>query len=249
MLKLGCCGWSRFRVNDFLEKYRDEAGDWKEIYGHKVQAFADFYGLVEVNSTFYSLPKVKTAKKWRRLVDEVNKDFEFTVKCPNIITHKDRFSGKGSRTMFRRTKKIAEALGSNVLLLQTPPSFGPTDENIQNMRDFFSDVERDGFSITWEPRGDWEKNEGRIKEVCEELDLIHCSDPFKMLPVTEKKTSYSRLHGKPPGDEMYKYTYTEEDLEKLKELLEKIGSEGKYILWNNYNMYEDLKKFKRIQKS
>lgn len=59
MLKLGCCGWSYFKVIDFLEKYRDvntDEKDWKDLYDHKVQAFGDFFDLVEVNSTFYNLP-------------------------------------------------------------------------------------------------------------------------------------------------------------------------------------------------
>lgn len=246
MLNLGCCGWSYFKVNNFLEKYKNKSKNWKKVYDHKVQAFADFFDLVEVNSTFYNLPKLKTAKKWRRLVDKVNKNFEFSVKCPKIITHKDRFSGKGSRTMFKRTKKIVQALGSEVVLLQTPPSFGPSKENIENMESFFSDIERDGLSIAWEPRGEWQESKEKIKKVCKEFGLIHCSDPFKMLPVSQKKISYLRLHGKPPGKEMYKYTYKKRDLEKLKKLLDKIKSKEKYVLWNNYSMYKDLKKFEKI---
>lgn len=246
MLKLGCCGWGYFRVNDFLEKYRDEGKDWKEIYDHKVQAFADFFNLVEVNSTFYDLPQVKTAEKWRRLADEVNEDFEFTVKCQKTVTHGDRFKSEDSVAKFDETKKIAEALGAKIILLQSPPSFGPSEENIKNVKGFFEKIDREDFILAWEPRGDWEEDHEKIKEVCNRFDLIHCSDPFKFLPFSETGTSYLRLHGKPPGDEMYKYTYKKKDLEKLKGLLDQIKSQEKYVLWNNYNMYEDLKKFEKL---
>lgn len=249
MLKLGCCGWGYFKVNDFLEKYRDidtKQKDWKDFYEHKVQAFADFFDLVEVNSTFYNLPQVKTAEKWRKLAREVNDNFEFTVKASKVITHKDRFSGEKSIEKFGEVKQIASALGAEIILLQTPPSFGPVQENLENMNKFFSSIEREDFKLVWEPRGEWEQNEGRIREVCQKNDLIHCSDPFKMLPVRKTSISYSRLHGKPPGEQMYKYTFNQKDLKKLKELLNKIESEQKYVLWNNYNMYQDLKKFEKL---
>lgn len=246
MLKLGCCGWSYFKVNNFLKKYRDENKDWKEIYEHKVQAYADFFDLVEINSTFYNLPKPKTAKKWRKLVNKVNEDFEFTVKCQKTVTHKDRFKSSDSIEKFNKTKEIAKALNSRIILLQSPPSFGPSEENIENMKSFFEEINQENFLLVWEPRGKWEETQPKIKEVCEKFDLIHCTDPFKMLPVIEKQISYSRLHGKPPGNRMYKYNFKKKDLRRLKELIGKLDSKEKYILWNNYNMYEDLKKFEEI---
>lgn len=251
MIKLGCCGWSYFRVNDFLEDYRDvnpEEKDWKEIYDHKVQAFADFFHLVEVNNTFYNLPQVKTAKKWKRLAREVNDDFEFTVKASKVITHKDRFASNKSVEKFKEVKTIAQALDSQLILLQTPPSFGPSQENKEDLDSFFSQIDRGNFKLVWEPRGDWEQNKGKIKDFCAEHDLIHCCDPFKLLPARETEISYLRLHGKPPGDEMYKYTFKKKDLKKLEKLLGKIEAEKKYLLFNNYNMYEDLKKFDEVRK-
>lgn len=54
MLTQGCCGWGYFKVNDFLQEYKGldkDDIDWKEIYDHKIQAYADFFDLVEVNKT------------------------------------------------------------------------------------------------------------------------------------------------------------------------------------------------------
>lgn len=244
MLKLGCCGY--FKVNDFFERYRNVDRDWKEIYDHKVQVFADFFDLVEVNSTFYDLPQVKTAEKWKRLATEVNEDFEFTLKCQKTVTHSDRFESESSIEKFRETKERARALNSKIILLQNPPSFDPSDENIGNMKNFFDEVDIEDFTIVWEPRGEWENEKGKINEICDRFNIVHCSDPFRMLPVTKEEISYLRLHGKPPGDEMYKYTFKKNDLKKLRDLIGKIDSNEIYILWNNYNMYEDLKKFEEL---
>lgn len=104
MLVQGCCGWDYFKPNQFLEevgRLTDGKSDWKDIYDHKVQAFADFFDLVEVNKTFYDLPQVKTAEKWKRLAREVNEEFQFTIKASKKITHKDRFSTKESVNDFR----------------------------------------------------------------------------------------------------------------------------------------------------
>ncbi|MBS3737319.1 MAG: DUF72 domain-containing protein [Candidatus Bipolaricaulota bacterium] len=249
MLVQGCCGWGYFKPNQFLEeagRLTEEKNDWKEIYDHKVQAFADFFDLVEVNKTFYDLPQVKTAEKWRRLAREVNEEFQFTVKASKLITHKDRFSGDDSVEKFDEVKDIARALESELILLQSPPSFSPDKENRRNLDRFFSTIDRGDFSFAWEPRGEWLENPETVRDVCRKHELIHCTDPFRMDPALETPLSYLRLHGKPPGEEMYKYTFNQESLEKLKELINGIGSEDIYLLWNNYNMYRDLKKFESI---
>ncbi|MCF7876613.1 hypothetical protein K9M06_06105 [Candidatus Bipolaricaulota bacterium] len=38
----------------------------------------------------------------------------------------------------------------------------------------------------------------------------------------------------------------EEYLKKLRDLIEEIDSNRIYLLWNNYNMYRDLKKFESL---
>lgn len=225
-----------------------EEKDWKEIYNHKVQAFADFFDLVEVNSTFYNLPQVRTAKKRKRLARKVNDDFEFTVKASKIITHKDRFSSDKSVGKFREVKEIARTLDSQLILLQTPPSFSPSQESREWVDNFLSQVDRESCKLVWEPRGDWEQSKEKMKDVCGKHDLIRYCDPFKLLPARETEISYLRLHGKPPGDEMYKYAFKKKDLKKLEKLLGKIEAEKKYVLFNNYNMYEDLKKFDEVRK-
>ncbi len=249
MLMQGCCSWGYFKPDDFLEesgRLTGDVSDWKEIYDHKVQAYADFFDLVEVNKTFYNLPQVKTAEKWKRLAREVNEDFKFTVKASKTITHKDRFSSEKSVNEFGGVKEIARALESEVILLQSPPSFSIDPENRENLKNFFTEIDREDFLLAWEPRGKWLENPEIIKEVCGRHELIHCTDPFRLTPAIETSISYLRLHGKPPGKEMYKYTYKTEDLERLKELIGEITSNHGYLLWNNYSMYRDLKKFESM---
>ena len=75
-----------------------------------------------------------------------------------------------------------------------------------------------------------------MKELCEELELIHCVDPFQRLPVTGG-LAYFRLHGRTG----YSYRFTEEDLLWLKEQCEPFGEV--YCLFNNVSMWESALTF------
>lgn len=87
----------------------------------------------------------------------------------------------------------------------------------------------------WEPRGEW--NVATIKKLCEELDIIHCVDPFKGKSVygTPK---YFRLHGK----NGYQYDYSIEELHELREMCKNDA----YCLFNNTEMYKNALEFKNL---
>ncbi|HDJ29446.1 MAG TPA: DUF72 domain-containing protein, partial [Candidatus Acetothermia bacterium] len=124
-IHIGCCGWNYLRPEDV-----GEDRNWKQRYPHKLALYAAYFDLVEVNSTFYRLPQVKTAARWFELARAVNSRFEFTVKANQEITHRDRFASERSLAAYERTAAIADALDAKVILFQTPRSFHPTEENI-----------------------------------------------------------------------------------------------------------------------
>ena len=218
--------------------------DWKRSYSHKLQLYAAHFPVVEVNSTFYRLPKPDTAARWRDLADRVNEAFEFTVKVNQQVTHKSRFRGEEARRAFSETAAIARLLRARILLLQCPPSFGPTQENEAALREFLAGVDREGLVLAWEPRGKWRGVPERVAALCEELGLIHCTDPFQDWPQAGDFL-YLRLHGAPPGARMYYYRYTPADLKWLRGELTRRGSLA-YVLFNNVYMAQDALAFKRL---
>lgn len=235
-IRVGCCGFPVAR-----EKY--------------YQTFP----VVELQQTFYQLPMLKTAQRWRQ---EAPKGFEFTMKVSQLITHETtsptyrRYKipiseaekknyGSFKPTMevmeaWQKTSEIAHALKVSILVFQCPPSFAPTPDHKKNIKRFFSTVERTGFLMVWEPRGDWESEE--IKELCMELDLVHGVDPFKSEPL-HGELKYFRLHGKTG----YNYHFSEEDLLWLKDEWVGIGHPKQtkplkgtvYFMFNNISMFED----------
>jgi uncharacterized protein YecE (DUF72 family) len=116
------------------------------------------------------------------------------------------------------------------VLFQCPASFEPTPQHKENMRDFFGAVDDHGLTFAWEPRGSWEAAE--IASLCQDLDLIHCVDPFKPETVTQD-LAYFRLH----GIDSYYHNYTDHKLEQVRTWCEPF--ETAYVLFNNVSLWKD----------
>jgi uncharacterized protein YecE (DUF72 family) len=237
-IRVGCCGWSYLNTEDFR-------GQFKKRFSSKLQAYAQLFDLVEINSTFYRTPRVSTAQKWLEEARAVNENFGFTVKAYQGITHLHRFREE-SIPLFEQVREICLALNAQVILFQSPASFRPTGENIQAMKSFFRNIDRSGHCFAWEPRGTWYDNTKIIEEVCAELNLLHCVDPLRNDPLYFGKESaaYFRLHGfgKPS---MYHYKFSEPELRKLRDILVALRecAHRCYVLFNNVSCYEDALQF------
>jgi len=141
-------------------------------------------------------------------------------------------------------KDICKALNAKIMLIQTPASFLPSNENINAMKKFFRNIETDNITIAWETRGKWWEKPKIIKDLCKELDIINCVDPLRNEPQYFGKANiaYFRLHGfgKPL---MYNYTFSDEELEKVKKRVLSLKCRECYVLFNNFTMYDDALKF------
>ena len=210
------------------------------------------FKVVEIQKTFYSLPRLEIVKKWR---EKAPGDFEFTIKAPQLITHlatsptyrKLKLKMKNEKLenygFFKQTEevysaweeltRIAQILESKIILFQSPASFQPTHENKKNMREFLKKIRREDLVLVWEPRGEWKDNQ--IRGLCAELNLIHCVDPFSRDPVFGG-LNYFRLHGK--GGYRYRYSKAE-----LRELLKKCIKPLNYVMFNNLYMFDNALEF------
>jgi len=219
MIRVGCCGFPTS-----MKKYFEN------------------FSLVELNSTFYQYPREKTVEGWREKTPE---NFEFTVKAHKDISHKSKLKvEEASLQAFERMKWICKTLNSRILLVQTPGSFRP--DRLGDAEKFFGTVDREGLVLVWENRGPaWETGEARkrLGQVLEKLDVVHVTDPFRVLPAYTGDVAYFRLHGL--GERMYYYQYSDSELQKLKELISPYEGEGKevYVLFNNLSMFMDGVRF------
>ncbi len=246
-VKVGCCG---FAVRGGMRAYFER------------------FGLVEVQRTFYKLPRLQTVRRWR---SQAPGDFEFTVKAWQAITHpptsptwrraglsvpedkRDRYGflrpTEENFEAWEQTARVCEALGARICVVQCPPSFRFTPENVENLRAFFGSVDRHGLLVAWEPRADWREHLDAVRGLCEELDLIYVTDVLRHGVALTGPTFYTRLHGLARREFDYRYRYTDEDLSRLADTVEGLEGEGveeAYVLFNNIYMAEDASRFTRL---
>ena len=230
---MGCCG---FPVR-------------REMYYRMFQ-------VVEIQQTFYQLPQLSTGRRWR---EESPLNFEFTMKAWQLITHEPSSptyrrlrlkipeKKKKAYGFFKRTEEVENAwirtvefaleLGVEKIVFQSPASFYPSDEHIQNLKEFFKKIDRRSFTLIWEPRGGWEREE--VERLCRELNLIACLHPFEGKP-PKGDLLYLRLH----GEKGYRSTYSEEEMKKLIHLGR--GYAQAYLMFNNVTLYEDALSLKGL---
>jgi len=219
MIKVGCCGFPA-----------------------SMKKYFETFSLVELNSTFYQYPQERTVEGWR---EKAPKNFEFTVKAHQDISHKARL--KAEETIFQafeHMNQICKALDSKILVIQTPASFKP--DKLADAEGFFRKVNHDDLVLVWETRGPaWETREvyKKLGQALEKLNVTHVTDPLRMRPVYTGRIAYFRLHGL--GEKKYYYQHSDADLRKLRELVTPYEMEGKevYMLFNNLSMFEDGMRF------
>jgi uncharacterized protein YecE (DUF72 family) len=229
---IGTCGFGRVKRPDYFKSFP----------------------VVEIQHTFYQPPQIATLEKWR---DAAPEDFEFTLKAWQLITHEATSPTYKRCTRFfsdeeadqagffkptavvqeglEVTLECARALRARTILFQCPAKFQPLPENILNMKRFFSEIDRAGLNLVWEPRGKaWEDD--LIRHLCEELDLWHCVDPFAR-PTVTPDNCYYRMHGIP----RWRHTYEDVELFELASLLPR--DRLSYSFFNNITMKNDAMRF------
>jgi len=256
-IKIGTCGYGY---------YQPEEG-WKEKYESKLQAYSEAFQTVEINKTFYKPPTFKTVEKWRKNAKE---DFVFNFKAWQALTHptssptwrnkKDQLSESQKENFgylrpeeeiieaWNQTKDIGKGLKADVCLIQTPGSFGYSEKNEKNMRELLKKIDRNDLNIAWEPRGDWKDKPKKVKEICNDLDLIHVVDILRREPTSNHHIAYIRLHGLNPDEYDYDYDYSEDELQELARKLNNLSEEKEkiYCMFNNYEMFKNAKRLEKI---
>ena len=130
--------------------------------------YAEHFNAVELNSTFYRMPKADTFVQWKASVPD---DFTFIVKASRRITHFSRLQDTpGSSVSF--LLKMASNLGSKLgpLLFQCPPNFA---KNAERLRTFLPSIPADRPAVFEFRNASWFDEE--IEEIIREAGLALCS--------------------------------------------------------------------------
>jgi uncharacterized protein YecE (DUF72 family) len=176
-----------------------------------LQRYADYFNAVELNATFYRLPRPQTIERWR---DATPAGFRFTVKLPRSITHEARLSGvDGEVAEFcELIARFEHKLGA--VLVQLPASF---EFDGRLCSDFFTRLgEATRAPLVVEPRHPTWFEDAATRLLLEHGVARAAADPAccpaAATPLPAARVVYFRWHGSP---RMYFSAYLPEALAGL----------------------------------
>jgi uncharacterized protein YecE (DUF72 family) len=187
---------------------------WKGVFYPKdlpksqwLNYYLKFFDTVELNNTFYHLPRAQTFKNWRKAVP---KKFIFAVKANRFITHMKKLNkAKAPVKLFMgRAKLLKGNLGP--ILYQLPPRW---KANPLRLKDFARNLSKKYVNIFEFRDPSWFNDE--VYSILRKNKLNFCiySMPGVACPqVVTGKTVYIRMHG---GSVLYGSNYRDPELKKL----------------------------------
>jgi uncharacterized protein YecE (DUF72 family) len=183
--------------------------------------FAQHFKTVEINSTFYHLPRRTTIERWLEATPD---DFLFTLKANRSITHNNRLDTVHEEiTVFiRLIKPLKEKLG--VILLQLPPHL---KLDIKLLDAFITELPK-GYRYAIEFR-----DESWMDDLVFELMALHgialCINDYAQRQTPWIATApfvYIRMHG-PMG--RYRGKYDSQKLTALCNAIKGFVNEGREV--------------------
>jgi len=226
---IGTGGWAYFRVPGLPS----------------LIAYSRVFEFVEVNSTFYQIPSLRTVETWRR---RVQPEFEFSVRCNRIVTHKHQFHpNEEAYNTFDKMITICKTLRADILHMQTPPTFKPDADNASVLDSFLTSVDLKGVRIALEVRGANQALTSGFIKVMQDHNMIHSIDLSKdEEPAYESDILYSRLFGKGVHNI---YEPTDQELKKIDDSISEKAYKKALVSFHFVRMYKDAARLKTYKES
>ena len=121
-VRIGCSGWNYPHWREVVYPKGLPPARWLEHY-------ATLFDTIEVNNTFYRLPKCDSVARW---VEQTPEDFVFTVKASRYLTHVKRLTdlGPGVRRFYERIEPLVRSPKLGPVLWQLPANFRRDEERL-----------------------------------------------------------------------------------------------------------------------
>jgi len=122
-------GTSGYSYKEWLGRFYPERLSAKEM----LRFYASRFPAVEINNTFYRLPKESVLLSW---AEQVPPEFRFVLKAPQRITHVRRLKDAGAEVEY--LFRVATVLGirAGAVLFQLPPYLKKDIERLQTFLSF-----------------------------------------------------------------------------------------------------------------
>jgi uncharacterized protein YecE (DUF72 family) len=191
--------------------------------------YIERFDTVELNVTFYRLPKIETFKKWKEMTP---KDFRFALKGSRYITHIKRLKDVSEAVdkFFAGALELGKKL--SIILWQFPPNFGKDVEKLEQFFDVLKPYKaRNAFEFRQES---WIGVEA--EKLLKKYRYCYCMADWPAflndLPATTSY-AYIRRHGHGGS---YDTDFTNKELKQDRKLISSLyerGAKDVYIFFNN----------------
>ena len=245
-------------MSDEKKYYLGPAGwsypDWKEIVypkgmkGHALNFLEKYFNMVEINTTFYQLPRIPMVENWCKVL--TRDDFQFVLKLGQKFTHvRDEITAediKGYQNVFKAVK-YHERLGG--VLIQFPWSFiniGENNEYLKKLLEWFAEFPLivEVRHVGWHKRSFFEFLNKKNVGFCN-IDQPEAVNSIKLTDYVTSDIGYLRFHGRnskewfsknTDRDMRYNYLYNEEEIKQLVEKIKSIHEKGLkiFVVGNNH---------------
>jgi uncharacterized protein YecE (DUF72 family) len=121
-VRIGCSGWNYAHWRERVYPKGLPARRWLAHY-------AELFDTVEVNNTFYRLPRRESVAAW---VADSPPEFVFAVKASRFLTHVKRLTdlGQGVRRFYERIDPLVDSPKMGPVLWQFPHTFRRDDTRL-----------------------------------------------------------------------------------------------------------------------
>ncbi len=192
-----------------------------------LQYYCSHFASVEINSSFYRLPRETTFQKWRKSVPG---DFIFAVKASRYITHIKKLNDPaGNAELFlTRAVFLGESLGP--ILFQLPPGLKARPDSLEQLLQTRPESLRYCFEFR---HTSWFCEE--VYDLLRQYNSALCIADSPKFPMVVQRTadfSYFRLHG---STVLYQSRYSLDELKSWAGRIEQMLDEDAdvYVYFDN----------------
>jgi uncharacterized protein YecE (DUF72 family) len=197
----------------------------------RLEYYASQFNSIEINSSFYVIPRGKTYGNW---ANQVPDDFQFTVKLWKGITHEKEYQEKDLETFMNAIDCLGEKKGC--LLIQFPAK---TTMDIGRLEKLLASIEKYDQNGAWRKAVEFRHSQWYFKDVYAVLDYFKASLVLHDMPASapslinsKANFIYLRFHGE-KGD--YRGSYDDSSINKTAHDAQFWLNQGKdvYAYFNN----------------
>lgn len=254
MIKIGLTGWG-----DHPAAYSKTTKSSDKLFD-----YSGHFPIVEVDSSFYAIPSVKSIKRW---IEDTPNTFKFVFKAYQGMTGhmRDNLPYETKGEMFEAFREAVDVFVQAdrlaLVLVQFPPWFDCQFKNVQYLRYVKEQLPNYPIAIEFRNRTWYEERflEGTLS-LLRDLDFTHsvCDEPqvgegcIPLLPQATNNIGFMRFHGRNihgwrnPGNAdqwrkvRFLYHYNREELQELADAIQTLNKQVTelYVVFNNNSEHD-----------